>query len=107
MGQLTELKTTMSIVQDTLETMPSTRNSDRQLYYFVCDAIGRKKGISIRNMNTSKFLLYGKTFGFPTFETVRRARQKLQAENPELRADADVEAARELNEEAFKEYALS
>jgi hypothetical protein len=43
--------------------------------------------------------------GIPPFETVRRARQKAQAENPELKG-TKVEARREA-EEKYLEFARS
>lgn len=42
----------------------------------------------------------------PSTETVRRARQKMQAMHPELCADSDVEAMRMINEEKVREWAI-
>lgn len=41
----------------------------------------------------------------PTFESVRRSRQKLQHNFEEVRPNDNVIAARELNEEVYKEFA--
>lgn len=99
------LKTLTSQVKNILETVPETRNSDNRLYYVVCATIGKKNGIDIEKMSMPHFLLHLKDYGMPAFESVRRTRQKIQETYPELAADRDVEAQRELNEEAFLEYA--
>lgn len=44
-------------------------------------------------------------FNLPQYETVRRARQKIQAELPELAGEDRVEAMRIINEENFRQYA--
>ena len=105
MNKATELKTTTDIVKDILERNEDARNSDNVLYVKVCAVIGREHGIDINSMSMPTFLLNLKEHGFPAFETVRRTRQKLQAENEELRASSTVEGFRMLNEEIFREYA--
>lgn len=105
MGKSTELKNTTALVKSVLKLHPEARNSDNYLYYTVCKIIGRRNGIDIDSMSMPRFFLHLKDFGFPGFETVRRSRQKIQAECPELAADANVEAGRMLNEEAFREFA--
>jgi hypothetical protein len=84
----------------TLKTDPATRNSDRLLtlriygnYFDVSGATPFEDVILDADL--------------PAFETIRRARQKIQANFPELKADADVETARMLLEEEFREYARS
>lgn len=42
---------------------------------------------------------------FPPFESVRRTRQKVQEKYPDLAASEEVEAGRELNETAYREFA--
>ena len=42
---------------------------------------------------------------FPAFETVRRARQKVQERNPELQGVERIKAKRKENEEIFREFA--
>jgi hypothetical protein len=46
-----------------------------------------------------------KDYQFPAFETVRRTRQKLQAEFPELSGNREVQEHREANEAVFRDYA--
>jgi hypothetical protein len=40
----------------------------------------------------------------PSWETIRRSRQSLQAENPDLRADEEIQRLRDKRQEEFKEY---
>lgn len=105
MNKSAELKTTTEIVHEVLRTDEKARNSDNYLYYIVCGIVGKQKGIDINSMSMPTFFLKLKEYGFPGFETVRRSRQKLQAEFPELAASADVEAIRVLNEEVFRGFA--
>lgn len=107
MNTATELKTTTDFVKGILQRCPEARCSDNILYYYVCGIVGKEKGINIEMMSMPTFLLNAKELGFPQFESVRRTRQKLQAEFPELAANASVEAGRMLNEEVFKDYARS
>ena len=105
MGKFNELKTTTDLVKDILRKYPQTRNSDNELYFRVCAELGKQKGINIHTMSMPAFFLHMKDYGFPATESVRRARQKLQAEYPELAAVPEVEGQRNLNEKDFRNYA--
>lgn len=106
MSKSTELRTTTDLVKIILERDSQARNSDNYLYLKVLQAIGRENGIDVDNMPVLRFFLHLKDFGcFPAFETVRRTRQKLQAEFSHLAANDRVEGKRTLNEEAFRDYA--
>lgn len=105
MGKMNELKTTHDIVMEVLKAQPMTRNSDNQLCYWVYKVVGKRNGIDIDSMSMPRFLLHMKEYNMPAFETIRRARQKIQAEHPELCGDKTVEGQRLLNEEVFREYA--
>lgn len=105
MGKLNELKTTQDIVMDVMRSHPMARNSDNYLCYMVYKVIGQKNGIDIDSMSIPMFFLHMKDYGFPTTETIRRTRQKIQAEYPELCGCRTVEGQRLLNEEVFREYA--
>lgn len=100
-----ELHTTQDIVMDILKSHPETRNSDNYLSYWVYKFIGQKNGIDIDSMPITRFFLHMKDYGFPSTETIRRTRQKIQADHPELSADKSVEYKRNLYEEFFIEYA--
>ena len=105
MGKATELRTTTELVKEVLQKHPKARNSDNELYYWVCAIIGHKNGIDVHKMSMPLFFLHLRENGFPQFETVRRTRQKLQATYPELCGDDNVEGQRKVNEEVFREYA--
>ena len=105
MSKSKELQTTTELVKDILERNPKTRNSDDFLYLAVLFAVGQKNGIDIRQMSVVRFFLHVRDYKFPAFETVRRTRQKLQAEYPELAGDSNVREHRQQNEEEFRKYA--
>ena len=80
------------------------RNSDSFLYLKVLQKMGAEKGIDLDSLPITRFLLEMSEMGFPPFESVRRARQKLQEHNPDLRACEAVEEARAENELEYREY---
>ena len=101
-----ELKTTTKIVKQVLETVPASRSSDNILYTEVINYIGGKKGIDIGALPINTVLQSLKHFQLPSIETVGRCRRKLQAQNPHLRAEAEVEAFRSEREDAFRGWAV-
>ena len=103
MGKATELKTTTTLVKTVLTHFPETRNSDDLLYIKVCECVNP---IAV-NMTFKDMFLKRKEWGVPPFESVRRSRQKVQSQNPELSGITSVEGHRKLNEEIFREYARS
>lgn len=105
MSKAKELKNTTELVREVLPSHPKARNSDNELYYWVCAIIGHRNGIDVHKMSMPMFFLHLRENGFPQFETVRRTRQKLQATYPELCGTDDVEGLRRVNEESFREYA--
>lgn len=105
MNKATELRTTTALVKAILQEDKQARNSDSFLYFKVLKRVGYERNINIDAMSVSSFLLHMKDYEFPAFETVRRTRQKLQAEFPELSGIREVQKHREANEAAFREYA--
>lgn len=101
MSKSTELKTTTDLVKKILQDVPEARNSDDFLYYKVCEKIN---ALYI-NLPFWKVIVNRKLYGFPAFESVRRTRQKVQAEYPELSGNSTVEGNRMLNEKVFRDYA--
>ena len=95
-----DLKKTRKLVEDILNKDPLARNSDRYLYLEV-----------VREVKPSvlyePFAMAFMDKDLPSTETVRRARQKIQEENEFLRADPDVEAARQLKEHQFFDFAVN
>ena len=78
------IKTTHDLVFEILKTSPKARNSDNYLLYEVYSTIGKRYGIDVEHMSVPNFFLNLKEYGFPSPETVRRTRQKIQASHPEL-----------------------
>ena len=95
------MKKTQDMVHEILKGSKESRNSDMELYTNVCGHINPM----VLEMPFGFVMSHLKDFGLPPFETVRRTRQKLQAEYKELRANDKVEGYRMLNEIKFKEYA--
>ena len=100
-----KLYQTNKLVKSILEEDEKARNSDSYLYLQVLYRVGKVKGIDVNAMSVPQFLTHRNQLGFPCFETVRRTRQKIQAEHPELASCDDVEAQRVINERVYREYA--
>jgi hypothetical protein len=105
MSKTTELKNTTALVKAILEEDQRARNSDSFLYFQVLQRLGKERDFDLDFVSVTAFLLNMAEWGFPPFESVRRARQKLQAEFPELSANKKVAAHRAENEEAFRQFA--
>lgn len=97
---MSDLKSITKIVKSVLEKDKASRGNDNLLYLHVLECWG----VNIF-MPMAEILSAQRELGIPPFESVRRARQKLQAKYPELRACEAVEDARAMNEEVYREYA--
>ena len=93
------IDTVKDLVLHELMHNPATRNSDRLLALKVYECFGVSGSASIESVLMDPDL--------PGFETIRRARQKLQAEFPELKADKAVEAMRTELETEYRDFARS
>lgn len=94
-----------NIVKDTLTNIKKTRNDDYILTYFVI-----KRYLDDKNMKIEYFyqiMMFHKTYGLPSIESITRARRLLQRKYPELRADREVEKIRAKEEERYRELARS
>lgn len=104
-----DLKTTKALVQAILERDQMARNSDHILYLRVLQTITEQRNdlAPLKSLTVVEFLniLNKSNCPYPGFETVRRSRQKVQAECPWLAACKTVEEFRAENEEAFREFA--
>lgn len=107
MNKVKELKTTKGLVKAILTDVPQTRNSDSLLYLKVLQRIAETNDINIENLSVPAFLLELENSQFPCFESVRRARQKLQVSFPELAASKKVQEFRAENEYVYGEFARS
>lgn len=98
---MNNLKTTTDLVKHILETVPETRNNDKLLYYRVCE----KRNNAALGMPFGIVLIESDELNLPDRKSVERSRRKVQEHHPELRANATVEAFRDVQEEVFREYA--
>ena len=98
-----ELNQTQVIVKDILMNYPIARDSDMYLYLRVV----KRLNPAAVNKPFSEVVLNLEELGLPCFETVRRTRQKLQAEFLNLRGSERIRSLRSVNEEVFKEFARS
>lgn len=105
MSKLKELMDVSKLVEITLINEPQTRNSDNLLYLRILAVFAEDKGINLKNISVANFLENSKKMGFPNFETVRRTRQKVQAENEHLKGDRKVRKERKKNEATFRDFA--
>lgn len=101
-----DLKNTTALVKSILEQDKQCRNSDSFLYLKVLSVYAAEKGVDLETVSIPRFLLEHHGKGFPIFESVRRARQKIQAAHPELAACEAVESFRMENEAEFRAYAV-
>lgn len=99
-----DLKRIGQLVHEILKNEPDARSSDSVLYYKVLEVYGKRKGYDIESMSIPQLFL--RMAGeFPNYESVRRSRQKVQANHPELCASKEVALFREENRQAYYEYA--
>ena len=107
MSKRDELKYIKSIVKSILETDQEARNCDNYLYSKVIEYIAEQKQLPpLSGVDVLRYLRqYMKDYDFPPFESVRRSRQKLQADFPELAASKAVTDQRADNEVTFREFA--
>lgn len=99
------LKDTTALVKSILERHEEYRGNDGFLYLKVLRVIAKEKNISIEFMTIPDFFANYHGKQFPPFESVRRARQKIQARFPELAASEKVEEARLEKEAEYRAYA--
>ena len=100
---MSNLKNTTALVKWILERDKKARNSDSYLYMLVLE---RVSPVSLSSgMTVLYFLDHMKELGAPPFESVRRARQKLQRKYPDLAPCEAVADARAVNELEYRAYA--
>ncbi len=99
---MSSIITTHKVVKEILENHKNTRGNDDILYLRVAE---KYAGKDISNMSFSSVMLYRNLYGVPCFETVRRVRQKLQADHPELRPAEGTRRKRSDAEEEYRSYA--
>ena len=97
-----DLKTVEAVVEKILDENKNTRSSDDLLYLNVCEYFCN--GVS--SMTLGDFLTTRKETKCPTFESVRRTRQKVFEKRPSLKPPK-VTQAREAMIDVFVDYAIN
>lgn len=92
-----------NIVKNTLTNIEKTRNDDYMLTYFVIKKYLDEKNIKIEYFY--QIMMFHKTYGLPSIESITRARRLLQSKYPELRANREVEKIRAEEEKQYREMA--
>ncbi len=96
---MAKLKQISKIVSAVLEKHEDARKDDFVLVSYVMDELGVPTNFDMRT------LLHNHTlFGVPSFESITRARRKIQAEFKAL-TDARTVEIREAEQEDYKEFA--
>ncbi len=98
---MTNFKTIEDKVRAVLTADEEARGDDMRLYLYVC----RYCQPSIGTMPFETVMKQYRSLGIPCFESVRRARQKMQAKNPELMGTARVKKLRAAQEKVYRQYA--
>lgn len=96
-----ELKTITDLVKKLLEEIPECRESDDLLYMNIVNKVAPDALM----MPAYLFFIWRKENNIPAFESVRRARQKVQAEYPELAGNDEVKHSRVQLQTVYKAYA--
>lgn len=71
----------MTIVEFVLNKHPEARDSDFRLYGWICAHLCPE----VMDMTFKEVMWKHAQLGMPSYETIRRTRQKLQEKNPALR----------------------
>lgn len=95
-----DIKKVSLIVKEELERHPETRDNDALLYLNICE----KMHPGVTDKPIWEVMKNRKALGIPLFETVGRARRKIQEKNEDLRGSDKATDARFENWKAVREY---
>lgn len=101
-----KIKNVEKTVFEILKKCPYSRGDDYLLYYYVI-GVYFERNPKLGNINRVSFasiMCDHYALGLPSYETVTRARRKLQAKHPELISKPDA-CRRRKAEKVFREYA--
>lgn len=102
---MNDLNSIKAVVRSLLEQDERCRNNDGFLYLNVLRVMAKEKNITLEFMSIPDFLANYHGKQLPPFESVRRARQKAQAANPDLAACEAVQEYRAENEAVYRAFA--
>lgn len=96
---MAELKRCSDMVKEILKENEQARSDDNVLILEVIKTYGKQ------NVSIGEYLKMQKVWKIPSFETIRRTRQKVQECHPELRGSDIAETYRMLLEDDYKDFA--
>lgn len=102
---MANLDTTINIVKRLLVEQPETRGNDNLMIQKVLEVYAEHYGVDLEETSIVTFLHQYAGAEFPAFESIRRSRQKVQQQYPELRADETVQKYRAEQEAQYREFA--
>lgn len=98
---MSEIRRISNMVEQILKDVPETRDDDFKLIScLVTRYYPSASNVSLAEMGNSGIYI-------PSFESIRRSRQKLQVENEDLRGTIPCRQRRKLKEDEYKEYAIN
>lgn len=101
-----KLINTTDLVKTILTEKPETRDDDYLLWAeTILETIRKREYPYIYDLTLLYTLKHIHKMGLPPFQSVSRARRKLQAKYPELRGSDRARRGRAKKEKTFKEYA--
>lgn len=89
------------IVYQVLKEVPEARKDD---FVLVAEVYNRIQPL-INNVSFNRVMLSHKELGLPYFESISRARRRLQSIFEELRPSQEVQEARDEEQLVYREYA--
>jgi len=101
-----KLLNTTKLVKGILKENPETRDDDNLLWLeAIIEAAYEKDCTYALDWGISSIMHNIRALGLPTFESVSRARRKLQEKYPELRGSENARRGRADKEQTVKEFA--
>lgn len=100
------LRSVSNIVKRILTEQPETRGNDNLLILKVLEEFAAYYGMNLEEISIVTFLYDFAGCEFPGFETIRRSRQKVQCENPDLKPDEAVLKFRKEQEKRYRAFAM-
>ena len=105
-AKMKKLLNTTKLVKKILEEQPETRNDDNLLWLeAIRETAYEKDCVYALDFGIASLMRNIRFLGLPSFESVSRARRKLQEKYPELRGTEKTRRIRAEREKTFEEYA--
>lgn len=99
---MTDLNTIYDLVKDILGIDTRARDDDMYLYVQFCKQRDCKEALK---MPFYVVMEHSSEFGMPSYESVSRARRKVQSDHPELRGSREITEIRSEYEQMYFDWA--